>query len=512
MHRFNFIVLGFALIATACSFGVSGSTGEIIVPSVATPDPANQEATGGASSGEGQPTELSLEQIQNISKATVQIFVAQEDLQPLRSGSGTVIAADGQIVTNCNIACGAPVLMILLTTSLDQPPQALYRAEVTAFDETLDLALLQINQDINGNPVDPATLNLPFLPRGDSSTLNPNDQVRIFGYAGVTGTAVSFTSGSVTGFQNSLVNGVDQRISISTDATIESGISGGATVDLFGRLVAVPTTINPSVREGITLGGFTTLLPINLIAELSRGTPPELSGSKLPPSIENDSHEPNDSLQDAAGPLATGETIQGFISWEDDLDVFFFDINTTAPVNITLTDLPSSVDYDLYVYSGSTVVAKSENESSTDESVEFSPSATGRLFVAVSSFEGTSADQAYSLNVNYDSGKSGAGAVNISGVVIDGTTGQPFVRGVFGILNDGVSCSDFFGGSSLDMSLVINTATTDANGAFLMSGVPTGPTYGAFFFFETNNVCQNSWLPIPDGGGDVDIGTITLSF
>ena len=507
MRRLNFIVPGIVLILSACNFSPS-PTGDIIVPSVATPAEAVQEPIGDGA----RPAALSAEQVLAISQATVQVIAAQDTLQPIETGSGVLVSADGQIATNCHIACGAPVLLILMTTTIDQPPQALYRAEVTSFDESLDLALLQINQDVNGNPVIASTLSLPFLQRGDSNAVTVGEPVRVFGYSGISGTTVTFTSGTVTGIENSTVSGVEQPAFLKTDAEISSGFSGGAAVDLFGRLIAVSTTLDPDVREGVTLGSIGLLLPVNLITQLNIGAPPELSGSKLPPQIEPDDNEPNNTFEEAAGPLIPGQTIEGYISYEDDTDVFVFDTNTSSAISVSLTNIPAGVDYDIYVYSSGKVVAKSENEASADEMVDFSPSSPGRFFVAVSSFGGISGDQPYSLAVNFDGGKATASSVNLTGTVINGTTGQPFEGGVFGVLNAGVTCTDFFGGASLNMGLVINTATTDVNGNIILSGVPTGEVYGAFFFFGSDHVCQNGWLDVPADGGDIDIGTITLSF
>ena len=510
MRRLNFVVLGLALLTTACTLTFGPSQGPVISPGSATPVPTPSGDLG------GQPAELTAEQIQNISQAAVQVFAAQEDssgdLQPISSGSGTLISADGQIVTNCHVACGAPALVILLTTDINQPPQARYLAEVTAFDEELDLALLQIRQDINGNPVEASTLNLPYLERGDSNALNLGDQIRIFGYPGIGGTTITYTAGTISGFETGTVNGVEQRLFVKTDASVASGSSGGTAVDLLGRLVAIPTAVNPDVREGVTLGGIGLLLPVNLIAEVERGAPPDLPSSKLPPELERDEFEPNNSFDEAAGPLSPGEVIQGYISWEEDLDVFFFDTNTSAAVSVSLTNIPSGLDYDVYVYSGSQVAAKSESEGDADEFVEFRPAGPGRFYVAVRGFQSSSDSQPYTLTVDFDSGKVSAGAVNIGGTVIDGNTGRGFERGVFGVLNPGVTCDQFFSGGSLDMGLVTTTATTDSNGFFTLNGVPTDESYTAFFFFGSDHVCQNNWLNVPAGSGDIDLGTITLSF
>jgi hypothetical protein len=75
---------------------------------------------------------------------------------------------------------------------------------------------------------------------GDSDTLELGDTVNIFGYPGIGGETVTFTSGSVAGFSKE--PGVrDRRAWIKTDATIAGGNSGGAAVNHDGELVGIPT-------------------------------------------------------------------------------------------------------------------------------------------------------------------------------------------------------------------------------------------------------------------------------
>ena len=184
MRRLNLVVLGLALAAAACTLGPT-TPGQVI-----TPDSTPAEAVPTPVPG-GQPGQLTPEQIQNVSKATAQIMAMQDDgsgnLQQIRTGSGVVISANGQIVTSCQVACNAPVLVVMLSSDANLPPEALFRAEVTASDESLDLATLQVVQNVAGSPVDSASLTLPFLERGDSNAVNAGDPVHVFGYSGLSG-------------------------------------------------------------------------------------------------------------------------------------------------------------------------------------------------------------------------------------------------------------------------------------------------------------------------------------
>ncbi|HFD40677.1 MAG TPA: serine protease, partial [Anaerolineae bacterium] len=183
----------------------------------------------------------------NVMAAVVQIgWVSEENgkLYNIGVGSGTIISPDGLILTNCHVA--DPVLYgmspdelppidylsVALTVRSDQPPQVAYLAEVLAADPYLDLAVLRINRKLDGRPVNAGDLNLPYVPLGDSDSVEVGDEVNIFGYPGIGGETVTFTKGVVAGF--SLDAAVEGRAWIKTDATIAGGNSGGTAVDEKG--------------------------------------------------------------------------------------------------------------------------------------------------------------------------------------------------------------------------------------------------------------------------------------
>ncbi len=191
-----------------------------------------------------------LPNVQNMVRAVVQIFIlAQEgeDFVPLGTGSGTIVSPEGYILTNAHVATGAGLeerpdaLGIAITERSDEPPSLMYLAEVAALDERLDLAVLRIATDLGGRPVDPTTLNLVYISLGDSDLLELGDPLRIFGYPGIGGETITFSSGSVSGFTRE--PGLEGRAFIKTDATIAGGNSGGLGADLAGKIVGVPTQV-----------------------------------------------------------------------------------------------------------------------------------------------------------------------------------------------------------------------------------------------------------------------------
>lgn len=466
-----------------------------------------------------RPAELTSEQINRITQASVQIIAAQEQggsLEPAWSGSGTIISQTGEIVTNCHVACGAPVLVVSLTTSADLPPEPSYIAEITHYDEDIDLAILQVKTDMNGNPVSPT--NLPYLEIGNSDSLTLGDPIRIFGYPGVGGETITYTTGSVSGFESASVGGRSQRVIIKTDASIASGNSGGTAVDLYGKLVGIPTSVNPDVREGVTIGGIGVLRPVNLVDVVrgSAGSPPPAQGAELPPAQEADAYEPNDDYSQATGPIASGEAIRAYISWEQDVDVYYIQIRTAQTISAKLTNIPFGTDYDLYLLDRANVLASSDSQAS-EEFIEYSPSGTGTYWIAVSSYDGASSTAPYTLTVTYDGGSGagsvgGAGTITVTGKAVDANTGDPLPGGQFGILGEGVTCNQFFGASKLDMDLVLSFTETNARGIFELLGIPRGASYAAYFIYGSSYVCENDWLEVPSDAVDSDLGVIEMSF
>ena len=215
-----------------------------------TPDSGNDGNTTGA-----------VTPIEQLQAATVQIFAKQVTngrLQTIWTGSGTIISADGIILTNAHVA--APTspglatlyndpellfgeepdqLVVALSDSADRPPTEAYIAELAAADGALDLAVIKITADLDGNALSPASLNLPFVEIGDSDTIGLGDEIRILGYPGAGGETITFTRGNVAGFESQ--NRVGDRAWIKTDATISPGNSGGLGVNAAGQIIGVPS-------------------------------------------------------------------------------------------------------------------------------------------------------------------------------------------------------------------------------------------------------------------------------
>jgi S1-C subfamily serine protease len=228
---------------------------------------------------------------------------------PIPVGSGTVVSPQGHILTNAHVVDmvaheqavdawrkeaadqGQRISFDLIEDAVlvfvsdgENAPQPRYIAQTVASDAVLDLAVLQIVADGDAL-VAPGSLDLPFVPLGDSDSLKLGDPVSLFGYPDIAGSTLTYTQGVVSGF---LTDGAGTRLWINTDATMAGGSSGGTAVDSGGRLVGIPTRgssldcrladMNQDGRIDTqdvgcvpTGGSIGQLRPINLAAELLAG-------------------------------------------------------------------------------------------------------------------------------------------------------------------------------------------------------------------------------------------------
>ncbi|XP_068508764.1 serine protease HTRA1A isoform X2 [Syngnathus scovelli] len=142
------------------------------------------------------------------------------------SGSGFVVADDGQIVTNAHVVANKHRVKVELKSG------AIYDAKIKDVDERSDIALIKIE----------APTKLPVLLLGRSSDLRPGEFVVAIGSPfslqnTVTTGIVSTTQrgGRELGLSNSDMD------YIQTDAIINYGNSGGPLVNLDGEVVGINT-------------------------------------------------------------------------------------------------------------------------------------------------------------------------------------------------------------------------------------------------------------------------------
>jgi serine protease Do len=184
----------------------------------------------------------SLQQLSSrISPSVVQITAAGYGLQSdsqrsganvlsreRSAGSGVIVSADGDIMTNAHVIGAARTIRVKVN-GMSQGQSSVFEAKLIGMDRLLDLALLKIE-----------ATGLKDLSFGSSIDLKQGELVLAFG--------------SPLGMDNSVSMGIvsapvrqlsedDPRIFIQTDAPINPGNSGGPLVDAAGRLVGLNTFI-----------------------------------------------------------------------------------------------------------------------------------------------------------------------------------------------------------------------------------------------------------------------------
>lgn len=140
-------------------------------------------------------------------------------------GSGVFIRSDGVILTNYHVIKGAEVIKVKTVDDKDYTAQVLHQAPQH------DLALLKIN----GNGFRPAKIGSSANVKLGQTAIAIGDPM---------GFSSSVTIGTVGGLQRSVeVSGVDYKSLIQTDAAINPGSSGGALIDLEGRVIGINTLV-----------------------------------------------------------------------------------------------------------------------------------------------------------------------------------------------------------------------------------------------------------------------------
>jgi len=169
------------------------------------------------------------------------------------TGSGTIISEDGLILTNAHVVLSDRFytvvdLVISITEEPDQPPKEMFYADVLQADYNLDLAVIKIRSDLNGNPPNFSALGIEPVKIGRAETLKLGDPLVIIGYPGIGGETITLTRGEVSGFTAEAPYG--NRAYIKTSATIAGGNSGGLAATPQGEIIGVPTQVGSGDLEG----------------------------------------------------------------------------------------------------------------------------------------------------------------------------------------------------------------------------------------------------------------------
>jgi putative serine protease PepD len=247
--------------------------------------PAQASATSDAGvQGEEPDDGLTQDELQRAKLATVMLTAESQDGRGRAvawGGSGSLITADGLILTNAHVAAPQAVglaelygpsdmtdpeyVLVSLTRESDDLPAApAYRAQVVVADGRLDIALVQIVATADGEPLT-EELDLPTVPVGDSADLSTGDDLTVLGFPAISDSgALSVTRGVVSTFIPDAELD-SERAEIDTDARISPGNSGGMAIDDDGELIGVPSAYRQEAGAPIVSG---RIRPIDLVKPL----------------------------------------------------------------------------------------------------------------------------------------------------------------------------------------------------------------------------------------------------
>jgi serine protease Do len=150
-------------------------------------------------------------------------------------GSGTIVSADGLVLTNEHVVRGARNGRVAVLAANEKR----YEGQVLAVDRRNDLALIRLNTNDR----------LPTVRLADRAGIQVGQQV--------------FAIGSPYGLSGTLTTGILSRIAqngdLQTDAALNPGNSGGPLLNSRGELIGVNKAILSPGRSGGNVGiGFAT--------------------------------------------------------------------------------------------------------------------------------------------------------------------------------------------------------------------------------------------------------------
>lgn len=159
------------------------------------------------------------------------------------AGSGVIISNDGYILTNNHVVAGAQDIKVKL------PDGKSYTAKLIGRDPRSEVAVIKIE-----------ARNLPVAQLGDSNSIRVGDWAIAIGNPLGLENTVTVGVISATKRKDQAEQGPMLQDMIQTDAAVNPGNSGGALIDINGRVIGINTMIASTTGSNIGIG---FAIPIN---------------------------------------------------------------------------------------------------------------------------------------------------------------------------------------------------------------------------------------------------------
>jgi len=173
-----------------------------------------------------------------------------QPVQTASAGSGFILTTDGYIVTNYHVVENADTVKVTMYNGDE------YEAKYIGGDSEYDIAVIKVEAS-----------GLQAVVLGDSDTLNVGDRVLAIGNP--LGELTFSQSGGMVSSVNRAINvdGTPFNM-IQTDASINSGNSGGPLFNRYGEVVGIVSAKYSSSGGGASVEGLGFAIPINDVAAM----------------------------------------------------------------------------------------------------------------------------------------------------------------------------------------------------------------------------------------------------
>lgn len=224
------------------------------------------------------------------------VDIQDGQLVPVSSGSGTIVDANGSVITNHHVLFDAKsnklhdLFIIGLFRAADKEPELVCAGSPAKgmLKPELDLALIRCDRDRAGDPWQASSWPTIPIRQIDKDDIVPGEQVWVLGYPGVGGGTIHVTAGLVSGWTGEN-GGAGSRAFMKTDASITHGNSGGTAIDEDGNFIGIPTAFRlTTTTQGeavVTAGRVGLIRPLDhaldLISQARKGGPSSIAS---PPS------------------------------------------------------------------------------------------------------------------------------------------------------------------------------------------------------------------------------------
>lgn len=164
-------------------------------------------------------SELSYVELANLSPSVVMIKVYDNAETCFKTGSGVVVGSKGYVLTNHHVINGGHHYSL----RFENEQEEYFTETLVKYHPNYDLALLRVDKPCRAIPVLPEEKQLV---RGQ----------RVVAIGSPLGLFNSISDGIIAGFRQ-----IDDKSMVQVTAPVSSGSSGGALLDMYGRLIGLIT-------------------------------------------------------------------------------------------------------------------------------------------------------------------------------------------------------------------------------------------------------------------------------